>query len=34
MSKATMVDMQPEEEIAEETIENEVQEIQHIEQEK
>ena len=28
MSKATMVDMQPEEEIAEETIENEVQEIQ------
>jgi hypothetical protein len=33
MSKATMVDMQPEEEIAEETIENEVQEIQHIEQE-
>ena len=32
MSKATMVDMQPEEEIAEETIENEVQEIQHTEQ--
>ena len=28
MSKATMVDMQPEEEIAEETIENEEQEIQ------
>ena len=28
MSKATMVDMQPEKEIAEETIENEVQEIQ------
>ena len=32
MSKATMVDMQPEEEIAEETIENEVQEIQHQEE--